>query len=342
MASESALKLLVTGGAGFIGSHTCVELLGAGHDVTVLDNLSNSSIKSLDAVRRVTNRTVDFVHGDLRNRGCLDALFEERRFDAVIHFGGLKAVGESVEKPLLYYENNVTGTLLLIDAMRAHGVKTIVFSSSATVYGDPERVPATEDLPTRATNPYGRSKLMIEQLLGDLHASDPEWRISLLRYFNPVGAHASGEMGEDPRGAPNNLLPYIAQVAVGRRTHLRVFGDDYPTPDGTGVRDYIHVVDLALGHLAALEYLQNGPRLAIHNLGTGKGTSVLEALRAFERASGRAIPYRVEGRRPGDIAASYADTSKARRELGWSTRFDLDDMCRDAWRWQSKYPHGFG
>jgi len=290
----------------------------------------------------VTNRTVDFVNGDLRDRGCLDALFRERRFDAVIHFGGLKAVGESVEKPLLYYENNVTGTLLLIEAMRAHGVKTIVFSSSATVYGDPERVPATEDLPTRATNPYGRSKLMIEQLLGDLHASDPDWRISLLRYFNPVGAHASGEMGEDPRGAPNNLLPYIAQVAVGRRTHLRVFGDDYPTPDGTGVRDYIHVVDLALGHLAALEYLQNAPRLAIHNLGTGKGTSVFEALRAFERASGRAIPYRVEGRRPGDIAASYADTSKARRELGWNTRFDLDDMCRDAWRWQSKYPHGFG
>jgi len=342
MASESALNLLVTGGAGFIGSHTCVELLGAGHDVTVLDNLSNSSIKSLDAVRRVTNRTVDFVHGDLRDRGCLDALFKHRRFDAVVHFGGLKAVGESVEKPLLYYENNVTGTLLLIEAMRAHGVKTIVFSSSATVYGDPERVPATEDLPTHATNPYGRSKLMIEQLLGDLYASDPEWRISLLRYFNPVGAHASGELGEDPRGAPNNLIPYIAQVAVGRRTHLRVFGDDYPTPDGTGVRDYIHVVDLALGHLAALEHLQNGPRLAIHNLGTGKGTSVFEALRAFERACGRTIPYRVEGRRPGDIAASYADTSKARRELGWTTRFDLDDMCRDAWRWQSKYPHGFG
>jgi len=342
MASESALNLLVTGGTGFIGSHTCVELLGAGHDVIVLDNLSNSSIKSLDAVRRVTNRTVDFVHGDLRDRGCLDALFKHHRFDAVVHFGGLKAVGESVEKPLLYYENNVTGTLLLIEAMRAHGVKTIVFSSSATVYGDPERVPATEDLPTHATNPYGRSKLMIEQLLGDLYASDPEWRISLLRYFNPVGAHASGELGEDPRGAPNNLIPYIAQVAVGRRTHLRVFGDDYPTPDGTGVRDYIHVVDLALGHLAALEHLRNGPRLTIHNLGTGKGTSVFEALRAFERASGRTIPYRVEGRRPGDIAASYADTSKARRELGWTTRFDLDDMCRDAWRWQSKYPHGFG
>ena len=342
MANESALNLLVTGGAGFIGSHTCVELLNAGHEVVVLDNLSNSSLKALDAVRRVTNRSVEFVLGDLRDQNCLAALFGSRRFDAVIHFGGLKAVGESVEKPLLYYENNVTGTLRLIDSMREHAVKTIVFSSSATVYGDPERVPATEDLPTRATNPYGRSKLMIEQLLIDLYASDPDWRISLLRYFNPVGAHISGEMGEDPRGAPNNLLPYIAQVAVGRRTHLRVFGDDYPTPDGTGVRDYIHVVDLALGHIAALEYLQRKPQLAIHNLGTGKGTSVFEALRAFERASGRSIPYIVEGRRPGDIAASYADTSKALRELGWTARFDLDAMCRDAWRWQSKHPHGFG
>ena len=338
----AALSLLVTGGAGFIGSHTCVELLNAGHDIVVLDNLSNGSIKALDAVRRVTNRALEFERGDLRDADCLHRLFEMRRFDAVIHFGGLKAVGESVEKPLLYYDNNVAGTLRLIDAMRAHGVKTIVFSSSATVYGNPERVPATEDLPTRATNPYGRSKLMIEQLLCDLHASDPSWRISLLRYFNPVGAHASGEMGEDPRGTPNNLLPYIAQVAVGRRPHLRVYGDDYPTPDGTGVRDYIHVVDLALGHLAALEYLQQGPRLAVHNLGTGKGTSVFDALRAFERASGRSIPYVVEGRRPGDIATSYADTSKARRELGWSARFDLDDMCRDAWRWQSKHPLGFG
>jgi UDP-glucose 4-epimerase len=341
MASDSALRLLVTGGAGFIGSHTCVELLNAGHPVVVLDNLSNSSVKSLDAVRRVTNRTVEFVHGDLRDQNCLNALFAKHRFDAVIHFGGLKAVGESVAKPLVYYDNNVNGTLRLVEAMRTYAVKTIVFSSSATVYGDPARVPATEDLPTQATNPYGRSKLMIEQLLSDLYASDPEWRVSLLRYFNPVGAHVSGEMGEDPRGAPNNLLPYIAQVAVGRRPHLRVFGDDYPTPDGTGVRDYIHVVDLARGHLAALDHLQQGPRLAIHNLGTGKGTSVFEALHAFERASGRRIPYLVEGRRPGDIAASYADTSKAQRELGWTARFDLDDMCRDAWRWQSKHPHGF-
>jgi UDP-glucose 4-epimerase len=342
MASDSALKLLVTGGAGFIGSHTCVELLGAGHSVVVLDNLSNSSVKALDAVQRVTNRALDFVHGDLRDANHLDSLFEAHSFDAVIHFGGLKAVGESVEKPLLYYDNNVTGTLRLIDAMRAHAVKTIVFSSSATVYGDPERVPATEDLPTRATNPYGRSKLMIEQLLADVYASDPTWRVSLLRYFNPVGAHASGEMGEDPRGTPNNLLPYIAQVAVGRQPHLQVFGNDYPTRDGTGIRDYIHVVDLAFGHLAALEHLQQGPRLAIHNLGTGTGTSVFEALRAFERASGRTIPYKIARRRPGDIAASYADVSKARRELGWTARFDLDAMCRDAWRWQSKHPHGFG
>jgi UDP-glucose 4-epimerase len=342
MASDSALNLLVTGGAGFIGSHTCVELLNAGHAVVVLDNLSNSSVKALDAVRRVTNRSLDFVNGDLRDTQCLDQLFKIHRFDAVVHFGGLKAVGESVEKPLLYYDNNVIGTLRLIDAMRANSVNTIVFSSSATVYGDPERVPATEDLPMRATNPYGRSKLMIEQLLTDVHASDPSWRISLLRYFNPVGAHASGEMGEDPRGAPNNLLPYIAQVAVGRQPHLRVFGADYPTRDGTGIRDYIHVVDLALGHLAALEHLQKGPRLTVHNLGTGKGTSVFEALRAFERASARPIPYKIEGRRPGDIAACYADPSKAKRELGWSARFDLEAMCCDAWRWQSKHPHGFG
>jgi UDP-glucose 4-epimerase len=342
MASESALKLLVTGGAGFIGSHTCAELLNAGHSVVVLDNLSNSSIKALDAVRRVTNRTLDFVNGDLRDADRLEALFKAHSFDAVIHFGGLKAVGESVAQPLLYYDNNVTGTLRLIDAMLANSVRTIVFSSSATVYGDPERVPATEELPTRATNPYGRSKLMIEHLLSDLYASDPTWRISLLRYFNPVGAHVSGEMGEDPRGTPNNLLPYIAQVAVGRHPHLRIFGNDYPTRDGTGIRDYIHVVDLALGHLAALEYLQQGPRLTVHNLGTGTGTSVFEALRAFERASGRSIPYEIEGRRPGDIAECYADVSKAQRELGWTARFTLDDMCRDAWRWQSKHPHGFG
>ena len=341
MASDQP-HLLVTGGAGFVGSHTCVELLNTGHSIVVLDNLSNSSTKSLDAVRRITNRALDFVEGDLRDAACLDRLFAANCFDAVIHFGGLKAVGESVAKPLLYYENNVMGTVHLINAMKAHSVKTLVFSSSATVYGNPARVPATEDLPTSATNPYGRSKLVIEEMLRDVYASDPEWRISLLRYFNPVGAHASGELGEDPRGTPNNLLPYIAQVAVGHLPHLRVFGNDYATPDGTGVRDYIHVVDLARGHIAALKFLSDRPKLAVHNLGTGRGSSVLEALRAFEEASGRAIPFRVVERRPGDIAECYADTTKAHRELGWSAEYDLDDMCRDAWKWQSRHPNGFG
>ena len=341
MASDQP-HLLVTGGAGFVGSHTCVELLNTGHSIVVLDNLSNSSTKSLDAVRRITNRPLDFVEGDLRDAACLDRLFAANCFDAVIHFGGLKAVGESVAKPLLYYENNVMGTVHLINAMKAHSVKTLVFSSSATVYGNPARVPATEDLPTSATNPYGRSKLVIEEMLRDVYASDPEWRISLLRYFNPVGAHASGELGEDPRGTPNNLLPYIAQVAVGHLPHLRVFGNDYATPDGTGVRDYIHVVDLARGHIAALKFLSDRPKLAVHNLGTGRGSSVLEALRAFEEASGRAIPFRVVERRPGDIAECYADTTKAHRELGWSAEYDLNDMCRDAWKWQSRHPNGFG
>ena len=342
MASDQPKTILVTGGAGYVGSHTCVELLTAGHEVVVLDNLSNSSARSLDAVRRITNRSIEFVQGDLRDSNCLDAVFASHPIDAVMHFGGLKAVGESVEKPMLYYENNVTGTLLLINAMKAHSVKTLVFSSSATVYGDPVRIPATEDLPTNATNPYGRSKLVVEQMLRDLYASDPEWRISLLRYFNPVGAHASGELGEDPRGAPNNLLPYIAQVAVGRFPHLRIFGNDYATPDGTGVRDYIHVIDLARGHLAALNYLATRPQLTVHNLGTGRGSSVMEALHAFEEVSGRTIPYCVVERRPGDIAECWADTSKARRELGWSAQFSLIDMCRDAWRWQSRHPNGFG
>jgi UDP-glucose 4-epimerase len=341
MANDRGRTILVTGGAGFIGNHACVELLNTGNAVVVFDNLSNSNVKSLDAIRRVTNRSLDFVHGDLRDANCLDAVFKTHHIDAVLHFGGLKAVGESVEKPLLYYDNNVNGTLRLIAAMTEHRVKTLVFSSSATVYGDPERVPVTEDMPTGATNAYGRTKLMIEQVLCDLHASDPEWRISLLRYFNPVGAHQSGELGEDPRGTPNNLLPYIAQVAIGRLPYLRVFGNDYATRDGTGVRDYIHVVDLARGHLAALNYLAQRPQLAVHNLGTGRGYSVMEAIRAFERAAGKEIPYKVVARRPGDIAQSYADTSKARRELGWSAAFDLDDMCRDAWHWQSRHPHGF-
>jgi UDP-glucose 4-epimerase len=339
--TDQSSSILVTGGAGYIGSHTCVALLNAGHQIVVLDNLSNSNSRSLDAVRRVTNQTLEFVEGDIRNAGALDAIFATHQIDAVVHFAGLKAVGESVERPLQYYDNNVNGTLQLITAMRAHDVKTLVFSSSATVYGDPARIPATEDLPTEATNPYGRSKLIIEHMLRDLHRADPEWRISLLRYFNPVGAHASGELGEDPRGTPNNLLPYIAQVAIGRLPYLRVFGNDYPTRDGTGVRDYIHVVDLARGHLAALNYVAQGPRLAVHNLGTGHGSSVLEAIRAFETASGKSIPYRVVERRPGDIAECYADTSKAQRELGWHAQFDLDDMCRDAWHWQSRHPNGF-
>jgi UDP-glucose 4-epimerase len=342
MKNDTKQTVLVTGGAGFIGNHACVELLNAGHEVIVLDNLSNSSEKSIAAVKRVTNRTLEFIRGDLRDSACLEALFASHRIDAVLHFGGLKAVGESVERPLLYYDNNVNGTLRLIEAMAAHRVKTLVFSSSATVYGDPATVPATEDLPTTATNAYGRTKLMIEQILRDLHCSDPEWRISLLRYFNPVGAHSSGELGEDPRGMPNNLLPYIAQVAVGRLPFVRVFGNDYPTRDGTGVRDYIHVVDLVRGHLAALDYLATGPQLAVHNLGTGRGYSVLEAIRAFEAAVGSPIPYQVVGRRAGDIAESYADTSKAERELGWTAQFDLADMCRDAWFWQSRHPNGFG
>ena len=341
MASDS-LTVLVTGGAGYIGTHACVELLNAGHAVVVLDNLCNSSQKSLTAVQRITNRPLVFVRGDLRDSNCLDELFDRYPIDAVLHFGGLKAVGESVERPMLYFDNNVHGSLSLLAAMQRHDVRTLVFSSSATVYGDPERVPATEDLPTRATNPYGRSKLMIEEMLRDLYHSDPSWRISILRYFNPVGAHPSGELGEDPRGVPNNLLPYIAQVAVGRLPHLRVFGNDYPTNDGTGVRDYIHVVDLARGHLAALHFLSSGPQLAVHNLGTGRGYSVLEALRAFETTVGKPIPYCVVERRPGDIAICYADTSKAERELGWKATLGLDEMCRDAWRWQSRHPDGFG
>ncbi len=299
MSSDAQFTILVTGGAGFIGSHTCVELLNQGHQVVVMDNLSNSCVRSLDAVRRITNRSLEFIEADLRDVNALDAIFAAHPIDAVIHFGGLKAVGESVDKPMLYYENNVTGTLLLINAMKEHDVKTLVFSSSATVYGDPARIPATEDLPTNATNPYGRSKLIVEQMLRDLYASDPDWRISLLRYFNPVGAHASGELGEDPRGTPNNLLPYIAQVAVGRLPHLRVFGNDYATRDGTGVRDYIHVVDLARGHIAALNYLARGPQLAVHNLGyrpwifgIGGGSRLRRSVRSIHSVQGGRAPSR--------------------------------------------------
>jgi UDP-glucose 4-epimerase len=335
--------ILITGGAGYIGSHACVEFLDAGYDIVVLDNLCNSSPKSLDRVRELTGLDFPFVRGDVRDRALLDELFRDHDIDAVIHFAGLKAVGESVERPLLYYNNNIAGSVILFEAMQAAGVKTVVFSSSATVYGDPHAVPIREDFPVGATtNPYGRSKLIIEQILGDVAASDPNWSIALLRYFNPVGAHKSGRIGEDPHGIPNNLMPYIAQVAVGRREHLNVFGNDYPTPDGTGVRDYIHVVDLAQGHVKAVEKLAEGPGVRIWNLGTGRGYSVVEMAKAFEQASGRPVPYQFAPRRPGDIAQCYADPAKAERELGWKARRGLQEMCEDTWRWQSMNPQGFG
>jgi UDP-glucose 4-epimerase len=334
-------KVLVTGGAGYIGSHMCVELIQAGHQVVVVDNLSNSSARSLQAVQRITQKPLTFVEADLRDGDKLASVFRAHDFAAVLHFAGHKAVGESVEKPLLYYDNNVAGSLRLLEAMSTAGVKTLVFSSSATVYGIPDRVPITEDFPTAPINPYGRTKLEIENMLRDLHASDDEWRISILRYFNPVGAHASGEIGEDPNDIPNNLMPFIAQVAVGRRPHLNVFGDDYDTPDGTGIRDYIHVVDLANGHLKALELLERSPGLHVHNLGTGRGYSVLEVVRAFEAASGKTISYRITGRRPGDAAQSYADPAKANRELDWQASCDLDRMCKDVWRWQTNHPEGY-
>lgn len=335
------MKILVTGGAGYIGSHTCVELLEAGHDVVVIDNLCNSSRVSLDRVALLTGRTVSFVEGDIRDPAALMPILERGDIDAVIHFAGLKAVGESVEIPLTYYQNNITGTLALLEAMAETGVKRLVFSSSATVYGDPHTLPITEDFPLSASNPYGRSKLIIEEMLRDIQLADPAWNIAILRYFNPVGAHESGQIGEDPRGVPNNLMPYIAQVAAGRLEQLSVFGGDYPTPDGTGVRDYIHVVDLARGHLAALERLQGDPGLMVHNLGTGKGYSVLEMIRAFEAASQKPVAYRVVDRRPGDIAACYADPGLAFRELGWRAERGLEQMCEDTWRWQSSNPQGY-
>jgi UDP-glucose 4-epimerase len=336
------MRVLVTGGAGYIGSHTCVEMLAAGMDVVVVDNLSNSKEESLKRVREITGRPLGFIKADLRDRAALDAIFGDGPFDAVIHFAGLKAVGESVEIPLAYYENNVGGTINLCEAMAAAGVKNLVFSSSATVYGDPATVPIREDFPLSATNPYGRSKLFIEEILRDLYISDGSWNIALLRYFNPVGAHASGRIGEDPSGIPNNLMPYVAQVAVGKLPRLRVFGDDYPTPDGTGVRDYIHVVDLARGHLAALHRLAQAPGVVTYNLGTGHGYSVLDMVAAFERASGRPVPYEIVERRAGDIAVCYADPALAKAELGWEARFGIDDMVVDTWRWQSENPRGFG
>jgi UDP-glucose 4-epimerase len=338
---ENNMTILVTGGAGYIGSHTCVELLAAGFPVVVVDNLSNSKAESLKRVQRIAGKSLDFYQVDLTDKAALSAVFDANDIQAVIHFAGFKAVGESVAFPLRYYQNNITGTLVLCEVMQSHGVRNLVFSSSCTVYGEPHRVPVTEDFPLCATNPYGRTKLMIEEILRDIYVSDPAWNIALLRYFNPVGAHESGQIGEDPNGIPSNLLPYISQVGVGKLKALKVFGNDYPTPDGTGVRDFIHVVDLAAGHIHALNKLAGNPGIVTFNLGTGRGYSVLEMITAFETASDRRIPYKIVARRPGDIASSFADPSKAQREMGWTARRFLDDICRDAWRWQSQNPNGY-
>jgi UDP-glucose 4-epimerase len=332
--------ILVTGGAGYIGSHTVVELLGRGESVLILDNLSNSSPRVLDRIESICGRRPAFVQGDIRDSLLLARLFAENPIESVVHFAGFKAVGESVEKPLAYYDNNVSGSLCLFRAMTDAGVRKLVFSSSATVYGDPHMVPIREDFPLQATSPYGRSKLMVEEILRDMLRADPSWRVAILRYFNPVGAHVSGLIGESPNGIPNNLMPFISQVAVGRRPELAVFGNDYPTPDGTGVRDYIHVVDLALGHLAALDALARAPGELTVNLGTGQGYSVLEMIRAFEKASGRPVPYRIAGRRPGDIASCYADPANAQAKLAWRATHDLATMCEDVWRWQVNNPQG--
>jgi len=333
--------ILVTGGAGYIGSHTVVELLAAGHELLILDNFSNSSPRVLERIEQIAGRRPSVIEGDIRDGALLEKLFASYPIASVIHFAGLKAVGESVEQPMRYYDNNVVGSLRLFEAMAKARVYRLVFSSSATVYGDPHTVPIDESFPLQATNPYGRSKLIIEEMLRDIGRADPQWRVVLLRYFNPVGAHSSGLIGEDPQGIPNNLMPFVAQVAVGRRAELSVFGGDYPTADGTGVRDYIHVVDLARGHLAALEALDRQSGVVPVNLGTGRGYSVLEVVKAFEKASGQAVPYRIVDRRPGDIAACYADPLRARELLGWSAERDIDAMCADAWRWQSANPLGF-
>jgi UDP-glucose 4-epimerase len=336
--------IFVTGGAGYIGSHTCVELLNANCDVTVFDNFCNSHPEAVARVERITGKKLRLVQGDIRDQAALAAALRESGASAVIHFAGRKAVGESVNQPLAYYDNNVVGTLRLLEAMRECGVKTLVFSSSATVYGDPVRLPLTEDHPLSATNPYGQTKLMIEKILRDLHRSDTSWRFGILRYFNPAGAHASGLIGEDPQGIPNNLLPVVAQVAVGRRACLNVWGNDYLTPDGTGVRDYIHVVDLALGHLKALkalEGLENMAECLTLNLGTGTGYSVLDIVRAFEEVSGQSVPYKIAPRRPGDVASCYADPQRAFTLLGWRAERGIGAMCADVWRWQSGNPHGF-
>ncbi|MFB5196765.1 UDP-glucose 4-epimerase GalE [Neobacillus sp. KR4-4] len=335
------MAILVTGGAGYIGSHTCVELLSAGYEIIVLDKLSNSKPESLSRVKEITGKDFLFYEVDLLDRKRLEDVFSNHSIEAVIHFAGLKAVGESVSIPLHYYHNNITGTLVLCDVMKKYGVKNLVFSSSATVYGMPERVPISEDFPLSATNPYGRTKLMIEEILRDLHIADDSWSITLLRYFNPIGAHESGRIGEDPNGIPNNLMPFITQVAVGKRKELQVFGNDYPTVDGSGVRDYIHVVDLALGHLKALERVKSSIGVDAINLGTGTGYSVLEMVTAFEKAAGVKVPYKIVERRPGDVAVCYADPSKAKNVLGWTAVRGIEDMCRDSWRWQENNPNGY-
>ena len=336
------MSILVTGGAGFIGSHTCVELLEAGYDTIILDNLCNSKSESVKRIKEITGKDVKFYECDIRDREGLDKIFAENKIDAVIHFAGLKAVGESCEKPLEYYDNNIGGTVILCEAMKAAGCKKIVFSSSATVYGSENPSPLKEDMPEgKTTNPYGTTKLYIERILKDLYASDNEWSICLLRYFNPIGAHKSGRIGEDPNGIPNNLVPYIAQVAIGRREFLSVFGSDYDTADGTGVRDYIHVVDLALGHIKAVEKVLAEKSCSTYNLGTGTGYSVLDVVKAFEKASGREVAYKIVDRRPGDIATCFSDPSKAKEELGWVATRGIDEMCEDSWRWQSQNPNGF-
>jgi len=335
------MRILVTGGAGYIGSHTCLELLASGYEVTVVDNLSNSQQESLRRIQELTGTALAFHQIDLLDKPALVGVFASSAIDAVVHFAGLKAPAESVAFPLRYYHNNVTGTVVLFEVMQEFGVKNLVFSSSATVYGDPHAVPVTEDFPLAPINAYGWTKYMIEQVLRDLHRADGGWNVALLRYFNPVGAHPSGRIGEDPNGVPTNLVPYIAQVAVGKLPELQVFGDDYATPDGTGVRDYIHVVDLAAGHLAALDRLASNPGVVTVNLGTGRGYSVLEVVSAFEQASGKRIPYQIVGRRPGDAAICYADPTKASAELGWSAKRGLGEMCADMWRWQSNNPNGY-
>ena len=340
---DTKMKILVTGGAGYIGSHTCVELLNAGYDVVVMDNLYNASEKAIERVEQITGKKVTFYKTDMLDREGVKKIFDNEKIDAVIHFAGLKAVGESVHKPIEYYHNNMTGTLILCDEMRNHGVKNIIFSSSATVYGDPAMIPITEECPKgQCTNPYGWTKSMLEQILTDIQKADPEWNVVLLRYFNPIGAHKSGTIGENPNGIPNNLMPYITQVAVGKLKELGVFGNDYDTPDGTGVRDYIHVVDLAKGHVKAINKIKENPGVKIYNLGTGKGYSVLDVVKAFEKACGKKIPYEIKPRRAGDIATCYSDATLAKKELGWEAEYGIDEMCADSWRWQSMNPDGYG